>query len=456
MKKFLIIAAVICLTLLLGVASAEVLSTTPITDETFWGTRVVAVAVEYDKPFEAQEFALDAFRAEDLLDSGDAEVGYVMTPYENERIYTNAEAGLLDEGAVEGNYVIVEFVDDWRTCGEKGLGILVVNYFYTDDEGNPAKQDRWVKPNEGTVQQLADLTAKDGSAVAAMEAPMGMTNDYLHLGNVNKFELVQIPREEYPDRPYNALVALPDDYDESKEYPVVFNITGNSLLEWQIGDVNNVYDVLYIDRQLLSWTYTADYGFEDVIVVGLRHLGNVGAPEGIDKIADTAAAAQWIIDNYAIDKEHLYWTGQSMGAVTTFNVLNRFPELGTCFVAFNGGIQMQNDYADPENGDTYRAELREFLAPILENKIKLYIQFGEQDYPGCNADAAYAFEEVIIDYYANEMSLSDPEIAELLKVNVLSHVNWLVAEGLTDHNVVRLVNWYPERIEDMMRTVLSW
>ncbi|GEM_PF-3438801 len=442
---------------------SSVLSTTPITKETFWGTRVMAVAVEYDKEFDAQEFALDTFIAEDLKDSENADIGYIMTAYNNTRIYTNDEAGFLDDEPKAGNFIIIEFEDDWKTCGEKGLGVLVVNYFYKDAEGNNKNQNRWVKPNEGTVLQTADITAADGTVIPAWKEAMPMTNDYLHTGNSTRFELVQIPREDLPDRPYNALVALPEDYDPSKKYPVIFQVTGISLQEWKIGDVMNTDDVLYFDRHLTAWTEKERFGIEDVIVVSLRIMSPygpyAGTPENYDndmRHEDTAKAAYWFLDNYPIDRERVYWTGQSYGSFATWHILHYHPDLATGFVALNGGIQFQNVYDDPETSEQMKAELKEFLKPILDNKVKLYINFGEQDYNGCNAAALFAYEEVIIDYYMNEMGLTKNEVSELLKTKLWTHSRFMYADGMTDHAVVRLIHWFDTDCKEMMDIVLNW
>ncbi|MDO4549210.1 MAG: hypothetical protein Q4D04_14050, partial [Clostridia bacterium] len=182
---------------------------------------------------------------------------------------------------------------------------------------------------------------------------------------------------------------------------------------------------------------------------------SVGLPsEDIDKFADTAAAARWIIDNYAIDTGRLYWAGQSAGSMAIWQILSRYPEIGTGFLASNGGISPQYDYsAEGLTQETIDATW-DVLKVFAQNHIGLYIQFGEHD-GSTNYHAAKYFYDVVSDYYRAE-GLSEREIDRLVKFRVTPSEAYTVASGLTDHNVVRLMNWYPYNIIDMMDTVLAW
>jgi len=455
MKKLLglLLVALMCV-MVLAAASAEVVSTTPIAVPCFWGHKVMAIAVEYDKPIDAQEFANDAFYAEDIAgtiyENEDGSYNYTLEARDIIRIYTNSEAAMLTEGAVEGNYVIVEFTEDFTTCGQYAAGNLPMTLKFPLPEGKEGSM-RYTKPNEGTICQKVDITAKDGSVLPATET-LGMTNDYLALGGVDKFELISIEREGYPEQPFHAYISLPEDYDTSKTYPIIFCLTGGSICEYSSKYHQNTDATLYNDKQVINWANTEDYGFEDVICVSLRLIKAGGYMPNIDTYDDAAAAAKYIIENYAVDKNRVWWYGQSMGSLSIWNILNRYPELGTGFVANNGNF---NASIDTQNlTEEQAADYAAFMKVFADNKIKLYIMFGEHDNTTNYYAARYNYQ-LISDQYRAE-GLGEREINQLVKYFVMPSEAYTVANNLTDHNVVRLVNWYPNWLMDIMETVFSW
>ena len=456
MKRTLfIMLALVLACACLAVAHADVVSTTPIVDEQFWGYRVTAVAVEYDTELAAQEFAADAFAATDILDTDNAETQYLYgQPRVISRIYTNSEPATLAEGAAEGKYVIVEFsADDIYNSYKELVGLLPIRGYYTNAKGAVSKC-RVTKPNEGTIQQLVDITAKDGTVLAATEE-LKMTNDYLVTGLAKEFELVDIPREN-SDIPYKAWVHLPSDYDGTKEYPVVFIITGNAQLHYVMPEqgIDNTDVVLYNDHQMLTWAETADFGFEEVIAVSLRKV-NIVTGLDVDVYEDTAAAAKWIIENYAVDHNRLYWVGQSAGSVACWNIISAHPELCTGYFGTNGGVSAAYDLS-PE-GLTQEAidETWKVLKVFVENRIPICFTCGEEDANSANHYAAEFYYPMLHDAYAAE-GLSEREIYDMVKIYVMPHSTYAIAPDLTDHNVVRMMNWLvPARIFEMS-TVLGW
>ena len=48
------------------------------------------------------------------------------------------------------------------------------------------------------------------------------------------------------------------------------------------------------------------------------------------------------------------------------------------------------------------------------------------------------------------------EINKLLKTNLYTHSKFQIANGLIDHNVIRLAFWFDDSVRDILETVHSW
>ncbi len=455
-KQLLTLACGILLAGCLSLASqAAVVSTTPITGERFWGFRVLAVAVEYDHELAAQEFDLDTFLATDTWETGKVETAQVFMDRENARIYTNSEPAILEEGSKDGNFVIVEFVDD--PLSPVRPGDFPQRGYYTNPDTGKTETPRVSKPNVGTIAQNVDIEAKDGTILEAFEA-MGMTEDYIFPEQYYEFELVQIdiPTRE---RPYQAYIRMPDNYEEGKLYPIMFVITGGGQLEYIGHGIDNTNITLTNDHHLYAWTEARDYDFDnlDLIVVSLRHQNTSAsiAVEGDDPYEDTAEAAKWIIANYPVDQDRVFWSGQSQGSVTCLNVLWRHPELADGYFGTNGGLSPQADFS-PEGWtqDLYEQTV-ECLNTFADNGIKFCMTFGEQDGNSANAYAAKVYYQILHDAYASK-GYSEREIDDMVKVRVFPHSTYDYAEGLTDHNVCRMLYWMDVTKIDAFKIVSEW
>ena len=455
MKTILSIATILLSGYMAMAVHADVVSTSPIVDERFWGYRVIAVAVEYDHVISAQDFELDTFSAADSWETGSAETRQVMMEREIARIYTNSEASVLPEGASDGNYVIVEFVDD--PLAPVRPGELSQRGYYDNPDTGSTEMPRMVKANCGTVSQLASIEAADGTILEPF-SEMEMTNGYIYPDSYYEFELIQIhiPTRE---RPYQAYVRLPDNYEEGKTYPVLFAITGGSQLEYIGNGMDNTDVVMMFDHMLLAWTEARKYGFDnlDFIVVSLRHQNTAPSlvVEGDDPYEDTAEAAKWILENYPIDQERVFWAGESQGSVTCLNVLWRHPELAKGYFGTNGGLSARADFSPEGWTQDYYEQTMECLQTFADNNIKICMTFGEQDGNSANAYAAKVYAQILHDAYA-EKGLSEREIYDMAKIRVFPHSTYDYAEGLIDHNVARMMYWLDTTKIDMFKVVSEW
>ncbi len=454
-KTFVLLLSALLLTLCASLACAEVVSTTPIVGERFWGYRVTAVAVEYDSDLAAQEFDLDTYVSTDMWDTGKVETKALTMNREVARVYTNSEAAVLAQGAAAGHYVIIEFVDDPLATTRPGE--FPIRGYYTDEETGKTETPRMWKPNVGTVAQVKDITAADGTVLPAFEE-MAMTNDYLFPAQTYAFELISIDLPSRPGYPYNAYVRTPENVEEGKTYPIIFCVTGGGQLEYIGHGMNNTAIPLYNDHHLYVWTETKQYGFDDeFIVVSLRHQNTSASIkiEGDDPYEDTAAAAQWIIDHYPVDKNRLFWSGQSQGSVTSLNVLWRHPELATGYFGTNGGLSPAADFSPEGWTEDLYQQTKECLQSFVDNGIKICMTFGEQDGNSANAYAAKVYYQILHDAWA-EKGLSEREIDDMAKVRVFPHSTYDYAVGLTDHNVCRMMYWLDATKIDALKIVTGW
>lgn len=199
----------------------------------------------------------------------------------------------------------------------------------------------------------------------------------------------------------------------------------------------NTDTVLFNDKHMLVWTETADYGFEDVIVVSVRYLHPTGSPENIDSYDDVAAAVRDVMENYPVDTDRMYWIGNSLGSMTSPQTVARYPELADGVLTLNGLADFSYDFSDEAKAEEYKGGAMEVLKVLADNDIALYMQLGEKDYTGCNALAGETYYELISDYYHSEKGYSNEQIKSLVKLKIFPSEDFYVTRGLTDHNVTR-------------------
>ena len=184
-------------------------------------------------------------------------------------------------------------------------------------------------------------------------------------------------------------------------------------------------------------------------------LGYIVPGLDVDVYEDTAAAAKWLIDNYAVDHERMYWVGQSAGSVACWAIISSHPELCTGYFGTNGGVSAAYDLSPEGITDEAREETWKVLKVFVENRIPICFTCGEEDANSANHYAAEVYYPMLHDAYVAE-GLSEREIYDLVKIYVMPHSTYSIAPDLTDHNVVRMMNWLiPARIFEMS-TVLGW
>jgi predicted peptidase len=122
--------------------------------------------------------------------------------------------------------------------------------------------------------------------------------------------------------PYN--IYLPEDYDPSQTYPLVLYIADSSLVGQDVTAPLSQYGALI-------WASSAEQAERESIVVVpeypsviLDDHGSYTTTEYVEMTARLVAAVQ---DEYSVDADRVYGTGQSMGAMTVMYLATQYPDL---------------------------------------------------------------------------------------------------------------------------------
>ncbi|MBC7279193.1 alpha/beta hydrolase-fold protein [Nocardioides sp.] len=119
-------------------------------------------------------------------------------------------------------------------------------------------------------------------------------------------------------------IFLPADYDPTKAYPMVLYIADSSLVGQDVTAPLNQYGALI-------WASEAEQAKHESIVVVPEYpsviIDDHGSFTTTDYVDMTARLVQNIGDEYNVDTDRVYGTGQSMGAMTVMYLAAQQPEL---------------------------------------------------------------------------------------------------------------------------------
>lgn len=444
-RRFILIYLVLVLVLLTAVPSmaagnkgpAEgIVSVRAITDSVVMGQKLAAVVVEYQHNVDASKLALDTFTVNDQ---------YYDTTFIDATItavYTNKTPEMrANKTSVKGKYVIIE-IDPFDRVG------YMVNY-YTDPVTGE-KEQYWLKPDvTATVKQNADIykdigkgngkgQGKSKAMIISNASPewLEMTKKTVHL-KFDEFKTITIKSSVNVDAQGSPLdilsyYYLPKGYKQShKEYAIVFVQCGAGLRYWEKlnsrGElINNAGACIAFDQSATAWVRN---GYEDVIVVSVDYRGKY-APAGYNGAADINQVAEYFIANFKVDANRLYYSGNSMGAMTGYNVMKARPDLWAAFMPCNG-LSSMGRIDTPEQLQAYKDAVAANLIPLAENSIAVCYQIGYDDgiAPGPKAQLHYDF---MYDYYKAQ-GMSDEDIAEILDLNLYYMQQYYDAKVLADN-----------------------
>ncbi|WP_156760554.1 alpha/beta hydrolase-fold protein [Microbacterium karelineae] len=131
--------------------------------------------------------------------------------------------------------------------------------------------------------------------------------------------------------PYN--IYLPEDYDESQEYPVVLYIPDSSLVGDDVTAPLGEYGALI-------WASEEQQATQESIVVVPAYpeviLDDHDSYTTTEYVDMTERFLESIIDEYSVDEDRVYGTGQSMGCMTILYLAAQNPDLFTAELFVSG------------------------------------------------------------------------------------------------------------------------
>lgn len=318
-------------------ASDPVKEATAITQVFGNGLRLTAVALEYDRPIDSSKLSPAAFKVD----------GRTIT-----KVYANTAAALSD-ASVNGKYVILELSPDDADARLYAL----------------AKRDVVRKEAKATITQTGDIVAADGETVPASADPI-QTSAVSNL-IVDDFQQLAYTDPKTGDvLHYNLFV--PRNYDKSKSYPLV-------LFMHDAGATSDIVNTTLVQGLgAVVWASPEDQAKREAFVLAPQYASQLvnDASEATADLDRTVDIIHQLMDEYSIDPNRLYTTGQSGGAMASIALDIKYPDL------FAASFIVAGQW-DPEK-----------VKPLANDKLWIMVSEGDlKAYPGENAITAVLEKE---------------------------------------------------------------
>lgn len=177
---------------------------------------------------------------------------------------------------------------------------------------------------------------------------------------------------------------LPEDYDESKTYPLVMTMPGYGMM-W-FGEDSSGSNLEWNGFRV--WTELE----EDMIVVSaqLTDWHETSARQATQ-------LTEYFIENFSVDKSRVYAAGYSAGGETMSQAVSMRPDLYAAYL--HGASQWDGAYE-----------------PIAQNDVAVYIFMAENDEYYGSAKARSAYDRLQAAY--REKGYTDEQIDELLILEI--------------------------------------
>ncbi len=372
------------------------------------GQKLAAVAIEYKNIVDPDKISVSSYEIKDLDSTGES-----MATAEISRVYTNNAPEIREDAtSVPGKYVIVEIADSSK------VGIMMTNYVYYDETETKKTQTYWLKKDVNTtVKQLTDILGIDGEVLSkANIEEMPMTEKTVQLKYDEFKDLLTIPSSSGID---NIMVKyrLPKGYNPSKKYPIMMSLTGQGTSFWQVNGEDNFGTSIAIDKSATAWMDE-----EDMIIVSTHYRSTVPS-----SMRDTYSASddiiktyEYFIQNYSVDTERVYLTGNSMGTAMSFQVLMKRPDMVTAFICANGAVNPGGN----EYPDTRKDELKVELAEVAKSGVAIWFHHGVSD-RSINIQRAQTAYQALLELH-EENGRSEEWIKDNLKFTTYKDADFVV------------------------------
>lgn len=310
----------------------HVRSITAITQVFGEGQKLTAVAVEYDRDIDGVRLSTSTFRVAGRI---------VTASYANT---TPAPA----EVRRNGRYVIVELAPDDPDA-----------LLYVLDKRTVTR-----RPAMASVTQTGPVFTTAGDAYAA-SAEVLVTRNVVNLivDDFRQFEYIDPKTGDVLN--YNLFV--PRNYDRNKSYPLV-------LFMHDAGATNTRTDTTLVQGLgAVVWASPSDQARHEAFVLAPQYSTQIvnDKSEATSYLDTTANLVNRLADEYSIDRNRLYATGQSGGAMMSIAIGIKYPDL------FAASFLVAGQW------DATKVQ------PLSNDKLWIVVSEGDlKAYPGQNAITA--------------------------------------------------------------------
>ena len=426
-------------------AESGIQSVTAITDMALFGQQLAAAAIEYDSEIDPQSIDADAFDVKALVVDTDGETA--LAPVS--RVYTNSAPEMRPDGtSVAGRYVIVELQLD---TPDNTVGRKVTNYYYdaVGEDGNPTRSSKgyWYATLEAlkcTVSQTREISAKNGTVYAAVkDVP---ATDEVNL-KTQEFDSLILPSAA-DGTDLHIWYHLPDNYDPSKEYPMVMQMVGGGTSYWELevdgATVSNYGTSLAMDASATAWLDAP----EDTIIVSVHNrfdLFNNTPP------VEIVQAVEYFEAHYSVDKDRVYMTGNSFGTIMAARALVARPDLFAGVLLCNGNLGLGQIPGPGSPNDTDPEYIADALSQVIGQKVAIWFNHGRSDGTAKVEESIVPYETIRSIY--QEEGLSDEEIDAILRLSVFEDAE-MEAIGIYNYHQATRYAYYTQA-DEMMAWMLS-
>lgn len=306
--------------------------------------QITALFIEYPEavvcpPIEDYSVVdFQTFNLKEVYENRPYEMGSIAAVYTN-----NIPEIRKDKTSIEGRYVVIELnpVDGsywdekanmWRPQNIAGIATVRLD---------GANQDYYRQDYSlFVITQNHDVVNSAGKVVATKGVLPSIPKDEVRTPEMDCFTQEMISSYNGKYNIYFNLF-LPDGYDDSKEYPIVFCQPGmGGSLDYTNTDASG------------NWIGIGGNSTRDAVPIAMARIAKDREMIVVAVQPWTSAPKDWVVDNpgdfihlieymnekYAVDESKVYVIGNSMGTLYTSIAIGRRPDLFTAYAQCNGAF----------------------------------------------------------------------------------------------------------------------
>lgn len=280
-----------------------------------------------------------------------ANESYTYAPAVISAVYTNSEAQpRADKTSVEGRYVIIEleiatrcvYIED-EDLWKPDIGAGMCTWRLKGQSKDAIRKDF----SELIVHQACNLTSPDGKITYPAGVLPELAYEQIDCPDYDLFEKLILPASDGSGQLY-FMVYVPADYDASRQYPLVFNVTGSggnvSMKELDADGVPVAFGSP-VTRDAMAVSIIE---YEKDCIMVCPQPGSVSSDV---LFSDTL---QYALDRYSIDTSRMYAVTSSAGGMNLSSFLMKHPDIfaayvpcNTCWNAHDGSGKVNAYQQDP-------------------------------------------------------------------------------------------------------------